>query len=127
MESGNSHVPHHQFRKKLQICLDPRDLNEALKCEPYYSRSVDELIAKFHGCKVFPIVDMKKHYWMVILQPDSRPLTCISIDIRRCQWTWIPMGTVVTSDIFQEKLDEVFHNVPGVTSIADDGHLQEIN
>ena len=62
MDSGNSHAPCHQFRKKLQICLDPRDLNEAFKCEPYYSRSVDELIAKFHGCKVFSIVDMKKGY-----------------------------------------------------------------
>ena len=54
VDSGNSHAPHYQFRKKLQICLDPRDLNETLKCEPYYSRSVDELIAKFHGCKYSP-------------------------------------------------------------------------
>ena len=30
------------------------------------------------------------------------------------------MGTVVASDVFQKKLDEIFHNVPGVTGIADD-------
>ena len=30
------------------------------------------------------------------------------------------MGTVVASDIFQKKPDEIFHNVPGVTGIADD-------
>ena len=59
MDSRNSHAPCHQTKKKLWICLDPRDLNEALECEPYYSRSVDELIGKFHGCKVFSIVDMK--------------------------------------------------------------------
>ena len=29
------------------------------------------------------------------------------------------MGTVVASDIFQKKLDEIFHNVPGVTGNAD--------
>ena len=81
IDSGNSHAPHHQIKKKLQICLDPRDLNEALECESYYSRSVNELIAKFHGCIVFSIVDMKKGYWMVLLHLDSRPLTCISIDI----------------------------------------------
>ena len=34
--------------------------NEALEDEPYYSRSVDELIGKFHGCVVFSIVDLKK-------------------------------------------------------------------
>ena len=83
MDSGNSHDPHYQIKKKLQICLDPRDLNEALEHEPYYSRPVDGLIGKFHGCTVFSIADVKKGYWMVILHPDSRPLTCMSIDIGR--------------------------------------------
>ena len=81
---------------------------------------MDELIGKFHRCTVFSIVGMKKGYWMVIHHPDSRPLTCISIDIGRFQWTWLPMGTVVASDVFQKKLDEIFHNVPGVTGIPDD-------
>ena len=70
-ESGNSHALHHQIKKKPQICLDPRDLNEALEHEPYYSTSVDELIEKFHGCIVFSIIDMKKGYWKVIIHPDS--------------------------------------------------------
>ena len=30
------------------------------------------------------------------------------------------MGTVVASDVFQKKLDEIFHNVPSVNGIADD-------
>ena len=57
---------------------------------------------------------------MVILHPDSRPLTCMSIGIGRLQWTQLPMGIVVTSDVFQRKLDEILHNVPGVTGIVDD-------
>ena len=87
IDSGNTQTPNHKFKKKLQICLDPRDLNEALKCKPYYSQSVDKLIAKFHGCKVFSIIDMKKGYWMVPLHPESRPLTCMSLNIGRYQWT----------------------------------------
>ena len=118
MDIGNIQTQNHKF-KKLRICLDPKDLNEALQCEPYYSRSVDELIAKFLGCKVFSIVDMKKVYWMVPLHPDSRPLTCMSIDIGRYQWTQLPMGLNVTSDVFQKKLDEIFQNVQGITGIAD--------
>ena len=42
------------------------------------------------------------------------------IDIGRFQWTWLSMGTVVASDVFQKKLDEIFHIVHGVTGIADD-------
>ena len=120
MDSGNYHAPHHQTKKKIWICLDPRNLNKALECEPYYSRSVDDLIGKFHGCKVIYIVDMMKCYWMVILHHDTRPLTCMSIHIGRLQWTWLPMGTVIASHVFQKKLDEIFHNVPGATGIADD-------
>ena len=37
MDSGNSHALHHKVKKKLRICLDPRDLSDALKHEPYYS------------------------------------------------------------------------------------------
>ena len=42
------------------------------------------------------------------------------IDIGRFQWMQLLMGMVVASDVFQKKLDEIFHNVPGVTGIADD-------
>ena len=42
------------------------------------------------------------------------------IDIGRFQWTWLPMGMIVASDVFEKKLDEIFHNVPSVTGIADD-------
>ena len=57
---------------------------------------------------------------MDILHPDSRPLTCMWIDIGRFQWTWFPMGTVVASDVFQKKETmKIFHTVPGVTGIAD--------
>ena len=44
-DTGNQHVPNHTVKKKLRICLDPRDLNEALEREPYHTRSVDEITA----------------------------------------------------------------------------------
>ena len=33
-DSGNHHSPNHIIKRKLRICLDPRDLNEALEREP---------------------------------------------------------------------------------------------
>ena len=33
-DTGNHHSPNHTIKKKLRICLDPRDLNEALEREP---------------------------------------------------------------------------------------------
>ena len=100
--------------------MDPRDLNEALEREPYHTRSVDEITAKLQGMTVFTIVDFKKGYWMVVLHPDSRKLTCMALPFGRFQWTHLPMCTVVAQDIFQSKLDAIFIGMEGVTGIADD-------
>ena len=119
-DTGNHHSPNHTVKKKLRICLDPRDLNEALEREPYHTRSVDEITAKLQGMTVFTIVDFKKGYWMVVLHPDSRKLTCMALPFGRFQWTQLPMGTVVAQDIFQSKLDAIFISMEGVTGIAND-------
>ena len=100
--------------------MDLRDLNEGLEREPYHTHSVDEITAKLQGMTVFTIVDFKKGYWMVVLHPDSRKLTCMALPFGRFQCTRLPMGTVVTQDIFQSKLDSIFIGMEGVTGIVDD-------
>ena len=106
-------------KKKLRICLDPRDLNEALEREPYYTRSSEEILGKFHGVKKFTIADFNKGFWIVELHPESCKLTTMALDIGWFQWTRLPMGSVVAQDVFQQKLDAIFLNMPGVTGIAD--------
>ena len=110
----------HSMNKKLRICLDPRDLNEALEREPYYTWSIEEIMAKYHGMTRFTIADFNKGYWMVELDPESRKYTTMALDIGRFQWTRLPMGSIDAQDIFQRKLDAIFLDVPGVTGIADD-------
>ena len=120
IDSSNVHMPGHTIKKKLRIRQDPKDLNEALEWEPYYSRTVDELILKFYGAVFFTIIDLDKGYWQVILHPDSWKYTCMALDIGRFQWKRLPMGTIVASDVFQKKLDSIYIGLPGVTGNADD-------
>ena len=118
-DSGNYHSPNHIIKGKLRICLDPRDLNEALEKEPYHTHSVDEITAKLQTMTVFTIIDFKKGYWVVVLHSDSRKLTCRSLPFGRFHWTRLPMGTVVAQDIFQSKLDSIFIGMEGATGMAD--------
>ena len=120
IDSSNAHSPNHVIKKSIRLCIDPKDLNEALEREPYYSRTIDELISMFAGAKVFTIVDMDKGYWQVVLHPESRKFTCMAFDIGRYQFKRLPMGSKVASDIFQRMLDSVYIGLPGVTGIADD-------
>ena len=77
-------------------------------------------MGKFHGMTRFTIADFKEGYWMVELDPESRKYTMMALDIRRFQWTRLPMGSIVAQDVFQRKLDAIFLSIPGVTGIADD-------
>ena len=107
INSSNSHSPVHTVDKKLRIYLDPRDLNEALEWEPYYTHSIEKIIGKFHGMTKFTIADFNKGYWMVELDPELRKYTTMALDIGRIQWTRLPMGSIVTQDVFQRKLDTI--------------------
>ena len=49
IDSSNAHSPNHVIKKSIRLCIDPKDLNEALEREPYYSRSIEELI--FYVCR----------------------------------------------------------------------------
>ena len=120
MDTSNSHAPNLSTKRKLRICLDPRDLNEVLEREPYHTHSVNKITAKVEGMTVFTILDFKNGYWMVVLHPDSRKLTCMALPFGRFQWTRLPMGTVVAQDIFQSKLEAIFISMEGVSGIADD-------
>ena len=97
IDSSNAHSPNHVIKKSIHLCIDPKDLNEALEREPYYSRTIDELISMFAGAKVFTIVDMDKGYWQVVLHPESRKYTCMAFDIGRYQFKRLPMGLLAIS------------------------------
>ena len=112
IDPSNAHSPHHSIKKSIQLCIDPKDLNEALEREPHYSSTIDELISMFVGAKVFTIVDMDKGYWQVVLHPDSRKYTCMAFDIGRYQFKRLPMGSKIASDIFQKMLDSVYIGFP---------------
>ena len=71
VEKKTPDVSNSQSDRKLQICLDPRDLNEALEREPYYTQSIEEIMTRFHGMTRFTIADFNKGYWMVELDPES--------------------------------------------------------
>ena len=48
-----------QRNDKLRICIDPKDLNEAIKRSKYQMPTVDEVLPKLAQAKVFTVLDAK--------------------------------------------------------------------
>ena len=107
-------------KKKVRLCLDPWDLNKNIRREHYYSRSIDEIFPLLHREKFFSVVDKTKGYWHVELDHESSLLCTFNTPFGRYRFKRLPFGIVVSQDIFQRRLDDIYRNVPNVTGIADD-------
>ena len=55
----------------LRICLDPRDLNRALKRGQHHIPTMDELAHKFRDAKYFSKLDARSGYWSILLDEKS--------------------------------------------------------
>ena len=107
-------------KKKVKLCLDPKDLNKNIRREHYYSRTVDEILPLLHGKNYFSVVDTTKGYWHVELDHESSLLCTFNTPFGRYRFKRLPFGIVVSQDVFQRKLDDIYKKIPNVTGIADD-------
>ena len=107
-------------KKKVRLCLDPKDLNKMIRRERCYTRTIDEILPSLHGKKYFSVVDCKKGYWHVELDHNSSLLCTFNTPFGRYRFKRLPFGVRVSQDVFQRKLDEAFKGIPNVTGIADD-------
>ena len=73
-----------------------------------------------HGKGYFTVVDTAKGYWHVELDQESSLLCTFNTPFGRYRFKRLPFGIVVSQDIFQRKLDDIYKNVPNVTGIPND-------
>ena len=71
----NSIVPAKKPNGSIRLCLDPKDLNKAIKRNQWYSRTVDDILPELAGAKFFSKNDAKTGYWHVPLDLESSKLT----------------------------------------------------
>ena len=55
----------------IRVCLDPRNLNKAIRCNRHYVRSVDDIIPKVAGATHFSILDARSGFWQVKIDEES--------------------------------------------------------
>ena len=55
----------------LRLCLDPKDLNRAIKRPHHCTPTLDDVLPKLNGAKYFSIVDARSGYWNIKLNHVS--------------------------------------------------------
>ena len=105
---------------KLRICLDPFDLNKAVKRPKYQMPTIEEVLPNLDKAKVFSVLDAKDGFCHVKLDDESSRLTTFWTPFGRYCWLRLPFGLTSSPEVYQYKQHEALEGLPGVEVIADD-------
>jgi hypothetical protein len=116
----NSIVIREKPNGRLWLCLDPKDLNEAIMRDHYPTPTLGEITPKLAGARVFSKIDARNGYWNVKLDDESSYLTTFNAPNGRYRFLRMPFGLRMSQVVFQFKIDETYRNCLCATEIADD-------
>lgn len=105
---------------KSRICLDPCELNKALKCVKYPIPTIDEILPELNQAKVFSTVDAKKGFWQIQLDEPSSKMCTFFTPYGRYRFVRMPFRIGPAMEIYQMKQNEILHGLDGIAVIADD-------
>ena len=101
----NSMVVREKPDGSLRICLDPKDLNKAIRREHYPVPTVDMVTHRLNGATLFSHLDAKAAYWNVELDDESSLLTAFNTHRGVMKYKRTSYGLKCSQDIFQKKME----------------------
>ena len=116
----NSMVTVVKLNGKLRICIDPRDLNKAIKREYYPMRTIEEISARMPNGNYFSVLDASSGFWQVKLDRSSANLCTFNTPFGRYMFKRLPFGISSAQDVFQAVMSEMFEDIQCVEVVVDD-------
>ena len=68
---------------KIRLCLDPKDLNQAIQREHYPLPTIEDVATRLHGAKMFTKLDVRNGFWHIKLDDNSSYLTTFNMPFGR--------------------------------------------
>ncbi|GAA6081771.1 uncharacterized protein K02A2.6-like [Tachysurus ichikawai] len=105
----------------LRVCLDPCDLNKAIKRQHYSIPTPEDVCSNLAGKSIFTILDEKDGCWQIkVDEPSSKLCTFNSLWGRYC---FLRFGIKSASEVFQQKNCKTFGDIQGVHIVADNMNI----
>ena len=106
--------------KSLRICLDPRQLNKAIKREHFEIPTTDEILGQMIGGSMFSKCDCSAGFWAVKLDDASARLCTFSTPFSRYRFERLPFGISCAPEMFHKRIAQLFEGIEGVLTYQDD-------
>ena len=105
---------------RLRLCLNPKNLNDAIKRDHYKTPTVEEITHQLAGSTRFTKLDGTSSYLCIVLDYESSLLTTFDTPWGWYRFVCLPFGLTCSQDIFQRMMDQILECCEGVIGIADD-------
>ena len=116
----NSFVCVKKSNSKIHLCLDPTHLNRWIIRPRHSSKLVDDVLHNLNGAKFFTVVDSTSSFYNHKLDKESSKLTTFGTPFGRYRYLRMPMGALLSSDVYQYKVDSHLECIENCMAIADD-------
>ena len=104
----------------IRICLDPKDLNKAIKREFTQLPTPEDIMSMMAGETRFSKTDASSGYWQIALDKESSNLLAFNTPFGRYKFKRLPFGVHCASEVFDKRIVEIIDGLPGCTQIQDD-------
>lgn len=105
---------------ELRLCLDPKDLNQAIIREHYIIPTAEEIASKLNNKKIFSVIDMSSGFWQIKLDKASADLCTFNTPFGKYKFLRLPFGIKSAPEVFQKFTTNIFGNIEGVQVVFDD-------
>ena len=104
----------------LRVCIDPRNLNRAIRREHFHLPTREEIMAKMSNGKYFSKIDCTRGFWQLKLDEESSKLCTFNIPFGRYRYLRLPFGVSCAPEIYHRTIHQLFENIPNVDTSMDD-------
>ena len=84
----------------IRVCLDPRDLNRAIKREHYPLPLVEDITYSCAGATLFSTLDTEKAFYQIQLDEESCRLLIFNTPFGRYRYLRMPMGIKSAPEVY---------------------------
>ncbi len=104
----------------IRVCMDPRDLNRAIKREHYKMPTREEIMSQFAGATYYSKLDASQGFWQLQLDEESSHLCTFNTPFGRYRYLRLPFGISSAPEVYHKTIHQIFESIDGVSTIADD-------
>ena len=104
----------------IRSLADLRELNKVIKTRPYPLPKIADMLQKLEGFMYATSFDLIMGHYHMRLTPISSRLCTIVLPWGKYENCCLPMGLIVSPDIFQEKMSELMAGLKFAQAYLDD-------